>query len=377
MALSGTHVIADTGHVADHNLIDAALTALPTTYVHKGDQFLNVKDYGAIGNGTTDDTVAIQAAINALPNGGCVYFPPGTYLSGTITVYGATTLMGAGGRVSTLKLKPAMNASIIQTPDDGVQRYGLNIESLGFNGQASTQTAGTVPLINIRGMSEPTLCDLYIVNPRGPAIAFGQVTAGIYVTVPVLNRIVIRGDAMYSQSHGIFFNSGSSDALVSQCDIGFFGAGGGISFSGHNGAIISNCNVWQCQYGYQWYMSNRHRVIGCLSDYAKLHGFISQQSSDMQFDSCQSREYGVTTTSTYDGFRFEGVAGTTANDITLMGCRAMSTRGRVGIALQNDLAHVRVIGGNMTGQNVATSVVGSNVTDYRFLAVAGVTDVAV
>jgi hypothetical protein len=41
---------------------------------------LNVQDYGATGDGTTDDTEAIQEAIQELPAaGGTVFFPPGTY----------------------------------------------------------------------------------------------------------------------------------------------------------------------------------------------------------------------------------------------------------------------------------------------------------
>lgn len=40
----------------------------------------NVKNYGAIGDGVTNDQAAIQAAIAALPtNGGIVFFPSGTY----------------------------------------------------------------------------------------------------------------------------------------------------------------------------------------------------------------------------------------------------------------------------------------------------------
>ncbi len=46
----------------------------------------NVRDFGAVGDGRTFDTKAIQAAIDTCANkgGGTVYFPAGTYLSGTI-----------------------------------------------------------------------------------------------------------------------------------------------------------------------------------------------------------------------------------------------------------------------------------------------------
>ena len=43
--------------------------------------FVSVKDYGAKGNGTTDDASAIQDALDAVKNtGGIIYFPIGTYL---------------------------------------------------------------------------------------------------------------------------------------------------------------------------------------------------------------------------------------------------------------------------------------------------------
>lgn len=51
-------------------------------------------DFGAVGDGVTDDTAAIQAALDA--SGGSVFFPAGTYLCSSDVVDGATIVVGAG-----------------------------------------------------------------------------------------------------------------------------------------------------------------------------------------------------------------------------------------------------------------------------------------
>ena len=55
---------------------------------------VNVKDYGAVGDGVTDDTQAIQAAIDANP-GKTIFFPEGTYLI-TQTIFPSGPIKGAG-----------------------------------------------------------------------------------------------------------------------------------------------------------------------------------------------------------------------------------------------------------------------------------------
>lgn len=58
--------------------------------------FLNVKDYGAVGDGSTDDTAAIQAAENDRhTNGGALWFPAGTYIiSSHLTIYPYAVWLG-------------------------------------------------------------------------------------------------------------------------------------------------------------------------------------------------------------------------------------------------------------------------------------------
>jgi hypothetical protein len=62
----------------------------------------SVTAYGATGNGSTDDTTAIQAALNAAvaASGGAVYFPAGTYkITSALTVpntYNGLRICGAG-----------------------------------------------------------------------------------------------------------------------------------------------------------------------------------------------------------------------------------------------------------------------------------------
>lgn len=57
----------------------------------------NVKDFGAKGDGVSDDTVAVQNAINCLPKGGRLYFPIGEYLVRPLCLKSDVTLHLAEG----------------------------------------------------------------------------------------------------------------------------------------------------------------------------------------------------------------------------------------------------------------------------------------
>lgn len=95
------------------------------------DRTFNVIQYGATGDGATDDTAAIQAAVNAVPaTGGQVIFPIGTYkLTGTITLpdVRGIELIGRSSTGSKL-LMMSNNLPIIQT--QGMWQRGQLITNL-------------------------------------------------------------------------------------------------------------------------------------------------------------------------------------------------------------------------------------------------------
>lgn len=76
--------------------IQGGTGAVATTVQAKLRQLISVKDFGAVGDDTHDDTANIQAAIDyANTNGGDVYFPAGTYkITNTLTIDNSASTSG-------------------------------------------------------------------------------------------------------------------------------------------------------------------------------------------------------------------------------------------------------------------------------------------
>lgn len=102
-------------------------------------QTVSVKDFGAVGNGTTDDTVAIQAALSS--GNRSIFIPEGTYIVSSVT--GANVhLFGSG----TIKKKAATKSEMIYLTGTNVVE-GITLD---YDWSNATQTLPYYANISLR-----------------------------------------------------------------------------------------------------------------------------------------------------------------------------------------------------------------------------------
>ena len=106
----------------------------------------NVLDYGLKGDGTTDNTVALQNMINSVPAGAIIFFPAGVYnITDTIEIAKGATFVG-----ESFNTQRMINANTL-TPDSQINYIGtdsnitlfkrlnnvsFNVEKLAFFGNS-------------------------------------------------------------------------------------------------------------------------------------------------------------------------------------------------------------------------------------------------
>ncbi len=163
--------------------------------------YINVKDFGAVGDGLTDDRLAIQNAINAVPSaGGTVFFPAGTYriapatsinsiwnLWVDLTVKSNVNLLGEGGGKSVLKADPnfSLNRFIInQEPGDS----NISVKGLTFDINGTPKQYSTGSGLTFVQTSNVAINDVEIKNVPEEGFALSNVTK-FYIANTLISNV--------------------------------------------------------------------------------------------------------------------------------------------------------------------------------------------
>ena len=170
--------------------LGVSLPAAAYTARTRGSTTRNVKNYGAVGNGSHDDTSGIQAAINSLPStGGTVYIPAGTYMIDTSRKINLRSKMH-------LKLDPG---AILKAKTSSLSRhyivyvngkYDVEISGGRLVGDRDTHRYGSGTHewghgIQILGGARITVRDLHVSKCTGDGVCLGG-----HVTDVVIGNIV-------------------------------------------------------------------------------------------------------------------------------------------------------------------------------------------
>jgi parallel beta-helix repeat protein len=247
-SVSLSNVSITGGNVSSGTVVATSANASRTLANLFGD-YLSVKDFGATGNGTTNDTSAIQAAVNA---GKKIFFPNGTYLISQIVVPGNTFL--SGETMSGVILKPSGTI-----PYTGL--FFLNsvsfVEISNFTFQSAFPSSANSVAVYVNGGSNNYVHDIYV-NDYNFGVSTNDVTNSIFEKITVLNPnqigIYVNGS---NSARNKILNCSVSNAATQHCIqvtsgahnqvSGCFCTGSyifGISIYGTQSAIVSNNTVW-------------------------------------------------------------------------------------------------------------------------------------
>lgn len=273
----------------------------------------SVFEYGAVGDGVTDDTASFQNAIDA--GEGIVFIPAGSYVVGDLQLKSGVFLKGDSGApgylpssVFTSKLIGKTGASwVIDTPV--AQQLSCGVANLEISGPGAGPVMGGV---RIRDGKWCRVLDNNINNFGEQGILH---TSGIAPWVAgnfVLNCVLNRTRA--AKTGAIEVGSGTADHLIHDNEATCSVSGAVTSASlyccaivvaGNNGFVRDN--VGEISDVGIHVSGDYNRCVGNRADNNRAHGWeIASTAGGNQFAACEANENGLAAANTYDNWIIDG-----------------------------------------------------------------------
>jgi hypothetical protein len=366
-----------------------------------GDQaiYVNVKSpaFRAKGDGTTDDTAAIQAALTACPAGGTVYLPVGVYrTSAPLTIPPYVTLRGThgGGEAQSLSsprpsaIKPLASFSggaVVQVLDQQLGGYAtlaseIALYNLTIDGSALTAGSGIAGIRMTGQIQHVTMRDVQVRQVPGIGIdTTYNLSAPPGPQAPFCLHYS-RVSVLWSGSHGITLNNSTDSTFEDVYVLGVTGFGWYIS--GASGSQWIACRAeWSGLDGFNLAgNSGVETFIGCSTDRNGQNGFSipsSGSTGTVVLSSCRMTRDGKSSTSAgYSGLNVNGATRKVIVDAVVIttGRDDDGTSGNLspqyGVSATN-AAYVVVASGDINGATSAWRDGGGNTMLLRGPTVTG------
>ncbi|WP_399142146.1 glycosyl hydrolase family 28-related protein [Streptomyces sp. NBUA17] len=273
--------------------------------------WLNVLDYGASGDDSTDDTVAIQAALDACPMGGIVYLPAGAYrTSAPLTIPPAVTLQGTHTNLMTVPglvdppcyIKPLPSfvggavISFLDEIDGGYSTISAEHRIVSVMIDGSDLTEPGTDGIRARGnIQNVQLRDVTIRRVTGAGV-HTEFNGGFYPYSWRLTRVMVDNTGW----HGFAFEVMTDISLMDCQAIGCGASGFEIANAANSHAV--GCRA-EWNVGDGWHItgdwatgtgSGGMLVSGCSTDRNGANGFLIDATGNpvLQFENIHTRRDG-------------------------------------------------------------------------------------
>lgn len=254
---NGTYGIRQSS--ASGNVVDMCVFKNNTTAALNGinhSVFSNVLSYGAVGDGTTDDTVAINAALSV---GGTVFMPNGVYLISTpLLPKSGSVLKGSGINYTTIKVANGANCNAIDNTS-GALVSDVKIENLKIDGNKANNASGN----GIRVYQ-----------------ATGWIIDGIKVQSTKEAGIYVVGDAGVNSTDNTIRNSLITLAGESGINIGGFTSSNNV-----DGCTVTGCVGGSTFQGGIQLVTSYTRVANCHFN-GNAHGAVLNNGNHNTFVNC-------------------------------------------------------------------------------------------